>query len=328
MNSRDEITCMKRIDFDMARDFIRSFNGASHLGCTIADQEGGILYELGYGCASCELCRVLGMDHSVCFNAQQHGMAEAERFGGKYIYYCPMGLTCFVSPIVGPEGSAAKIIAGPVLMVDYEDYIALDLEDRLQIHGASLDEAVRVVKNISVVPPKEVNALSNLLFMSVGFMNDITYTNQLLERQRSDRIQGEINEVVYQLKHVDQRPPYPLEREYELSYCISHQEAGRAQKLLDELLGYIIFCFGASFSHAKSRIHRLLFLISQSAIEGGADLEHVFMLDHQFGQQMPYLRDAQEICVWIHDAMRQYMDLILVHMKKSIKILSFRLCSL
>ena len=85
------------------------------------------------------------------------------------------------------------------------------------------------------------------------------------------------------------------------------------------MLGYIIFCFGASFSHAKSRIHRLLFLISQSAIEGGADLEHVFMLDHQFSRQIPYLRDAQEICVWIHDALNQYMDLILVQLKRKHK---------
>ncbi|WP_434311360.1 AraC family transcriptional regulator [Hominifimenecus sp. rT4P-3] len=314
----------KRIDFDMARDFIRSFNGATHLGCTIADNKGGIIYELGYGCASCELCKVLGMDHSVCFHAQEYGMSGAERFGGKYIYYCPMGLTCFISPIVGPEGTLVKVIAGPALMVDYEDYIALDLADRLQIKGDALEEAARVVRNISIVPPKEINALSNLLFMSVGFMNDITFSHQLLERQRSEKIQGEINEVAYQLKSMDKRPPYPLEKEDELSYCVSHQEIERAEKVLDELLGYLIFCFGSSFSHVKSRVNRLLYLISKSAVEGGADLEHVFMLDHGFFQQLPYIRDSQEICIWIHQAMNQYMKQVLSQAEKKHKNIIFQ----
>lgn len=316
MNNGENITSLLRMDFDMARDFIRSFNGASHLGCTIMDNDGKILYELGYSCASCELCKVLGKDHSVCFNAQQYGMSGAERFGGKYIYYCPMGLTCFISPIVGPNGNVAKVIAGPALMMDYDDYIALDLEDRLQVKGTDLEQAIDVVKKISVVQPKEVNAFSNLLFMSVGFMNDISFNNKMIERQRSEKIQGEINEVMYQLKSADKRPPYPIEKEYELTYSVSHQESEKAGKILDELLGYLVFCYGASFSHIKSRVNRIMYLISQAAVEGGADLEYIFMLDHSFAQQLPYIKDYPELCTWIHNVMDKYMSHVLSQVKK------------
>ena len=46
-------------------------------------------------------------------------MTEAERFGGKYIYFCPMGLTCFVSPILGEGGAEAKLTVGPFITVSY-----------------------------------------------------------------------------------------------------------------------------------------------------------------------------------------------------------------
>ena len=108
----------KNFNFTLAQECAKAFSDVSGLGCTISDAEGNVLDELGYGCQSCELCEALYSEKAYCVQSQNYGMTEAERFGGKYIYYCPKGLTCFVSPILGEIKSAAKITVGPFLMVE------------------------------------------------------------------------------------------------------------------------------------------------------------------------------------------------------------------
>lgn len=96
---------MKKEAFDhqLADECARAFSASTGLGCTVSDTSGKILFEHGPGCGSCGLCRAAGLPAENCIRAHHYGMVEAERFGGKYIYFCPFGLTCFVSPIIGEE---------------------------------------------------------------------------------------------------------------------------------------------------------------------------------------------------------------------------------
>ena len=60
-----------------------------------------------------------------------------------------MGLTCFVSPILGGGDIEAKITVGPFLMVERQDYIACDLEEQLGLSGETL---ARVVEALEPIP--------------------------------------------------------------------------------------------------------------------------------------------------------------------------------
>lgn len=111
----------------------RHFSGSTGLGCVVSDAKGKLYCESGYGCASCRLCGIAQHQAEECTQAHIYGMTEAERFGGKYIYFCPMGLTCFVSPILGSEGSEAKITVGPFLMVEKADYAAWELSEQMKL---------------------------------------------------------------------------------------------------------------------------------------------------------------------------------------------------
>ena len=105
-----------QLDFDLrlARECANAFCGATGLGCTVSDTQGRVLYERGPGCASCRICTAAGRPQEDCARAHIYGMTEAERFGGKYIYFCPMGLTCFVSPVLEDEEEVAVIVSHAV----------------------------------------------------------------------------------------------------------------------------------------------------------------------------------------------------------------------
>lgn len=153
--------------------------------------KGRYLPILAKSCENCTLCAAVGRGREGCIRAHVYGMTEAQRFGGKYIYFCPMGLTCFVSPILAEDGAAAKITVGPFIMVEKQDFIDCELEENARLTGDKLQKAAQAVETVPFVPPAKVNHLSTLLFMAVGFMNNVSQENRLLQSRRSDAIQGQ-----------------------------------------------------------------------------------------------------------------------------------------
>lgn len=176
---------------------------------------------------SCTLCEAAGLPHENCIRAHNYGMTEAERFGGKYIYFCPLGLTCFVSPIIGEVKSTAKITVGPFMMVDFQDFIDCELTDNLPLTQEARTELIRLLKEVPQMPPTKVQELSVLLFMAVGFMNNVSAENRLLEAERSDLLQGQISAYISGLKTRTPRPAILLKRNAPC-YCQSHTGIGKA----------------------------------------------------------------------------------------------------
>ena len=108
----------------------RAFSESTGLGCSLSTGEGEGSWEFGYSCQRCDLCRVAGVEKQRCVEAHIYSMNAAERFGGRYIYFCPLGLTCFVSPLVGEEGVRGKLTAGPFTMVDKEEFLQYELREK------------------------------------------------------------------------------------------------------------------------------------------------------------------------------------------------------
>lgn len=295
-------------DLRLAQECAQAFSGSTGLGCVVSDAKGKLYYESGYGCSSCRLCEIARHQAEECIQAHIYGMTEAERFGGKYIYFCPMGLTCFVSPILGSEGSEAKITVGPFLMVEKGDYAAWELTEQMKLPEETQKAIMEELKNIPFVSPHTVTQLSTLLFMAVGFMNNVSASKRMLDEQDSSAIQRQVTAYIQELKTVSESPPYPFETEQALLRAVRQTNKPEAQRLLNELFGYIFFSVGSDFSQAKSRIYELLVLISRSAIEAGADPTQTLSLSHQYLNDLPGLKDVDSLCLWLTKVMGTLMD--------------------
>ena len=278
---------MKNEDFDLtlAKECAAAFAGATGLGCIVSHKSGGLLAEYGYGCASCRLCHMVGRPQSQCIRAQNYSMAEAERFGGKYIYYCPMGLTCFVSPILGEVSSCARITAGPFLMVEREDYIDCELT---ALSPELRQTVIAELERVPVATPNRVNQLSTLLFMAVGFMNKVSASNRLLETQSSDAIQGQISSYILHLKQESMPPPYPMAAEKAFLKSIHQSDKAEAQHVLNELLGPI----------------------GRAAIDAGAAAESTLRLCHQSRMEIEAAGGIEEMCLSLSETVNSLMDSI------------------
>lgn len=295
-------------DIALSKDCARAFSTAAQLGTVVSLADGQPLAAYGaYNCENCRICQLAGKHKVLCTQSHIYGMNEAERFGGKYIYFCPMGLTCFTSPIVGTDSTDAKITVGPFLMIDRQDYLHGDLLPRMQ-GPYDLEEVTAEVERVSVIPASRVEGMSSLMFMAVGFMNNVWAANHMLELQESYSIQKQVSSYLSAMKGETQAPPYPFRLEGELLDSVSHLDREKANRCLNELLGHIFFSMGGDFQLAKSRTYELLVLISRAAVTGGADGETMLAMTHDYLQIIPRISSMEELCGWLAKAMNRFMD--------------------
>lgn len=300
----------KNIEFnvELSKGCARTFSKAVGLGTVVSLSDGKIVASFGeYNCGNCMLCKLLNKQESVCIETHIYAMDAAERFGGRYVYFCPVGLACFTSPIIGTDSLVAKVTCGPFLMFDRDDFICEDLLPQIE-KNESRENIEREISKIPTIPAKDVEDISNLMAMSVGFVNNVWAANNLLNVQESYLLQKQISTYISSLKKEKEIPPYPIELESELLDCIARLDRDSANKTLNKLLGYIFFSIGGDFSLAKSRIYELLVLISRTAINHGAESNVMLQMSHDYLQIIPQISSMEELSAWLAKAMNRFMD--------------------
>lgn len=295
-------------DLKLAQECATAFSRACGVGCVVSDVSGIVCFESGYGCSSCEVCKAAGRRPEECIKSQIYSTAEAARFGGKYVYFCPMGLSCFVSPILGSQEIQAKLTVGPFLMVDRDDYRACDLEDKLNLSGKVLERTLLAVEHVPCIPPDKVTSMSTLLFMAVSFMNNLSATERMLAAQGSNAIQGQITAYIQQIKRDSRGEPYPFEKEDALLWAVRQNDRKQAQQLLNELLGHMLLTSGGALYHVKNRIYELLVLISRTAIRSGANAEDRLRDNDRYLEKLNQIQTFDDLCLWLSGVMNHVMD--------------------
>ena len=297
----------EKFDYQLADECSRAFCASTGLGCTVSDTEGRLLFEHGYGCHSCGLCRAAGLPDENCIRAHNYGMMEAERFGGKYIYFCPLGLTCFVSPIIGEAGSMAKITVGPFRMVELQDFIDCELKENLHLDAPTRERVVSLLKKVPQIMPQKVQELSILLFMAVGFLNNVSAENRMLAIERSDLLQGQISGYISQLKN-SRSPRYPFELERSLLESLAQGDKPGTLQKLQEYLAALFAAGGGNPAWMNQKALELIVLLSRTLTEKGADEQQTLFWLQRCQKEVSQRKNFHDLSAWLYETLSDLLD--------------------
>lgn len=303
-------TATRRNDDEYAilRDGLDSFHRVTGLGALLCAPEGTVLFETGQSCRTCGLCRCLGRAEDVCVVSRAQAWREAERFGGKYIYSCPMGLTCIATPVQTELDQLGSVTVGPFLMVDEEDFVQCELTSRAAGEDG-LRCAREVLAAIPRIAPDRAEPIARQLFLSVGGIGKAYRISDLLARQGTDRLMGDLADFTQSEKRADDPArQYPLAMEREFLQAITSSDRARANILLNDLLGHIFFLSGGDFSLIHARVLELLVLSSRAAIDAGADELQILSLSARSIDQISAIYDVDRLCYWLTEVLRNFFD--------------------
>lgn len=295
------------IDMNCAGPAISAFSGACGVDCHLISPDGRtILSAAGRdgqkGCACCHAVE----DPAGCEKVRLYGAYQAERFGGRYIYFCPHGLAWCSSPILVGGKLAGSLACGPALIMDQEDFWTTQTLKRSP--GDGQDDLRPLLAHVPYKPPREFGDISAVLLAVAVYIG--AHSRLLVAAQQQTEQQQHIGETLHHLKSIQAPPTYPLAKERELVQAIREGDQLAARRLLNELLGHILFYTGGDFPIMRTRSLELMSILSRAAADGGADLNQVLALNHQFLCESAYLSSAEDLTIWITHVIERYTSLV------------------
>ena len=303
-------------DLDKAAKCADTYSSSVGVRCIVISSKGTTLYSSGGEKNSCMFCRKIesltGKNRD-CSSAHLYGSYQAERFGGKYVFFCPMGLVHWASPIIIGGIMKGAVLGGPVQMVEPDEFLIEDIIRKSNIRDTQLDEVIKYIKEIPVIKPEVVNSMSELLFIVAAHISDIQPSMYMEEREYHEQ-QSHISEYIHYIKTMggdeDSLQSYPLDKEKELLSLIAIGDKAGAQRVLNEIFGHIFFSTGGNFSIIKARILELIVLLSRAALEGGADVEQIFGLNYNYLNEINGFGTVEELTHWLSRIMARFTDLV------------------
>ena len=215
-------------------------------------------------------------------NIHLYACYESARWDGKYIYYCPSDLIFIATPLNDEYGIlSSAIVLGPILMG--EDF---DFENS---HG--------------------------LPRMQTGKVNDLAEVAKELfsveeNRREKEEVGDFLNAIYKELEILPSVSEYPIDLEKKLQEAITQGDAKTAKEYLNRLLGEIFFRSNGDFPMIKARALELVVLLSRSAIEGGADTEHIFLLNNDYIKEIEKIDNSEELGVWLASIINRFVGYV------------------
>lgn len=163
-----------------------------------------------------------------------------------------------------------------------------------------------------MVAPDKVSALSDLVFFLADSLSSDSFSKLHLQRELLES-NAAVSSSIHQLKQSHQNgqmPHYPLDKERELLAKISLGDKAGAQRVLNDILGYVFFSTGRDFEVIRSRAQELVVMLSRGALEGGADVDEIFGLNHRFLDDVRTLENLEELTAWLSRILERFTDCV------------------
>lgn len=275
---------------EQAMRFCEHIQNLANVHCTVLDIRAGDFCIPPFRCA-CEL------DDGVCVASQTHlyGCYEAERWGGKYIYYCPRGFG-FSAAVLRKPGEMAEycLISGPFIITNSSEDA---FEDNIPL-GDPPGDAPRL-------NTAQVRALSEIANAVCGY-----FTGAAPEPDIDSGHQADVLQMMYDLSSSAPESNAYLDSERRLQQCIRSGDKKGAQELLNELLCQLYFISNTDLAVLKTRVRELLTLMSRAAIDGGADVHEVFSLCYHSEREVDGLPDFEALNIWISAMLHKFISFV------------------
>ncbi len=306
---------MLLFDLEPVKKIVDIYCNATEMNCSLLNMEGEVIYSNktdGGVCRFCEYLETTIQENLNCANVHRYGMYQAERFEGKYTFFCPLGLVHWASPIIIRNRMEAALLGGPVLLLDHDEYLQeLMVKHRIP---QSEYEILRIeLEQIPVIGHGRLAYLSDLLFfMAEHFSRDETLklANQ---KQEIEELNENIDEYLPYLKSMGgdtTETRYPIEKESELLQLISVGDKSGARRTLNEILGNVFFSGSNDFEVVKARVLELIVLLSRAALRGGASTEEIFGLNYKYLSEIHTFRTVEQLATWLAKIMSRFSDCV------------------
>lgn len=303
---------IKPLNMQTVYSYAVSYETATGIRCAVIDSKGNELHPGKIPCELCDQLRETPELREKCIRNHLYGAYQAERFGGKYVFFCHVGLVHFISPVTEDGIVKGALLAGPIVLSNDEELLPEDIMGNHSFAKQLLLKRESIFKKIPVVSTLRTEALSDILYTVALHVSCGSITKYEADREFND-MQSKINEYIISLKKEEDNQeidPYPIAKEKELVTHITMGNILQAKKVLNEIFGHIFFASGKNFNIIKARVLELVVVLSRAAVEGGGDMKEIFGMNYVFFNDIHKLNTVEELTEWLTTIMSRFTDCV------------------
>ena len=290
---------------------LRSFSMLAGCGCMMTDEILDIRRSAGvccqFSCPAKEGIESVTGDEG-CLWLHRRAAYGAEKFGGKYIYFCPAGFVFCIAKFHTEEENG-YFLAGPLNLSESEEAPAGELPSEMDLSKIDPAAFAAFASRIPAVSSRKASAISDML--EVLALSQSENRGDFRENEEKMHLQQQIGDYVQSIKSrmilgVDKYSPYPYDKEKLLVHAIKTGDEKEAKQYLNEILGHIFFASANNIDAIKLRAFELTVIISRAALDGGADEGSIYQLSPQFISDFFALDTIDDICYALMDILKKF----------------------
>lgn len=294
-------------------DILHTLCVCIELPVQLIDEAGSLLDAHGLETDYCKLLKRNVFTHGECFHVHLKAGQRAQALGESYIFSCHANLNHIAFPLLNSGALLGSIIVGPFLMDTPDSTLVSDISKKHSLSPTLLLELYDELQTLKIIQPARVSTISKLIdyLLSPLFPAE---RQELRQNQEKLYQQSRINETIqlYKSQGVSKAEGYPYEKEKELLIKVKTGDVQAAKGVLNDLLGYVLFCEGGQMDIMKNRALELTTLLSRVAIEGGAVTDRVFRLNNRFLSVLYEINDFETLCYQLQEIVVSFVDALLL----------------
>jgi len=252
--------------------------------------------------------------HHPCRELHIEAIKKVHETGAYHCYKCELGFMFWISPLYNGKNFIGTFISSGFLCADMEE-----TAEKMEAMCRNTIGRQEILKLLSLFPqanPQKIRALAEIMQVCAeSLTQDKNDFNETLKRRGEQ--QKELTAILETLRgkyggSADKNSPeknfpeYPLDREKEFLEAVRSGDIKKGSRILNELLGIIIFISAEQFENVKFRILELAILLSRTDNLNGNVSYAYSNTAHHYLKSIEKAEDPRELIDIIH-LMTQFM---------------------
>ena len=279
--------------------YAKHFSAVLNIPCTVVDLADGSM-QCSLGDELINVCKAC--PHKDCggYRDFSRGCEEAYRWDGLYIYYCSQDMVLVCASVSDDKGTlAGGLVLGPVILDNKEEILGENLTPEFR-------EALEMVPEIV---PNKIQGMAEILAAIAGNISNLSHGKAGQYFYRQDSLLNAM--YVERMKDADSNDfyTYPIVIEGKLRAAIRNRDKEMSQTILNQMLAYIYTYNRNDLELIKPRITELVVIISRAAVDAGASVRDIFLINENFNANIENFQNLEDLSVWVSNMLQRFISL-------------------
>ncbi|MCQ2512437.1 MAG: AraC family transcriptional regulator [Lachnospiraceae bacterium] len=244
----------------------------------------------------CEHC-----PHKNCQGYEQfaYGCREAYRWDGLYTFHCSQEMVLVCASIASEKGDlAGGLVIGPLFLDNKEE----------MLNSVSDKQLLKALNEVSEYSPHKIQAMAELIAGIAGNISDLSHGKAGRYFYRQESLLNAIYIEKMKKSEISDYYTYPIAIERKLRTAVRSRDKEGSQTLLNQILAHIYVSNNNNIDAIKPRITELIVVISRAAVDAGADINEIFLINENFTTNIEEFTNLEDLSAWVSNMLQRFIS--------------------